>query len=59
MALMPLYCNIACEFVYGVIYPPGIPLWPYYMVITDDSLHMHAGMQYVIRKAQFVARLGD
>lgn len=29
MPLMPLCCNIACEFVYGIIYPPGIPVWPY------------------------------
>lgn len=29
MPLMPLCCNIAYEFVYGVIYPPDIPNWPY------------------------------
>jgi paspaline synthase len=29
MALMPLCCNIACEFVYGLIYPPDITIWPY------------------------------
>ncbi|RAL12394.1 uncharacterized protein BO97DRAFT_344723 [Aspergillus homomorphus CBS 101889] len=27
MALMPLCCNIACEFVYGVIHAPDCPLY--------------------------------
>ncbi|GFF95108.1 hypothetical protein IFM53868_07854 [Aspergillus udagawae] len=29
MALMPLCCNIACEFVYAAIYPPDVPIYRY------------------------------
>jgi paspaline synthase len=33
MALMPFCCNIACEIIYGVIYPPEVLIWPYNFAI--------------------------
>ncbi|KAJ5267343.1 hypothetical protein N7478_010736 [Penicillium angulare] len=48
MALMPLCCNIACEFVYGVIYPPDIPIWPYIFAswLALNFLVVYAAMKF-------------
>ncbi|KAJ5936693.1 hypothetical protein N7466_003143 [Penicillium verhagenii] len=48
MALMPLCCNIACEFVYGVIFPPDIPLWPCIFAgwLTLNLIVIYAAMKF-------------
>ncbi|KAJ5566829.1 hypothetical protein N7535_006135 [Penicillium sp. DV-2018c] len=48
MALMPLCCNIACEFVYGVLYPPDIPIWPYIFAawLSLNFMVVYAAMKF-------------